>query len=148
MRSILSFKDANRDGVNEHEFHSISGPGGTGKSCPFKKLHAACRSHGILISLCASTSLATLIFKGASTAHSLFGYSVEDEEDIDDIDLPTCNLRKERCEFVYQVSVIFWDEFISNDRMLIEAVIEAFKRTWDKPQFFVFVCAGDFSQVS
>lgn len=148
MRSILSFNDANRDDVNEHVFHFISGPGGTGKSCLFKKLHSACRSHGILISLCASTSLAALIFKGASTAHSLFGYPVEDEEDIDDIAPPTCILRKERCEFLYQVSVIFWDEFISNDRMLIEAVIEAFKQIWDKPRFFVFVCAGDFSQVS
>ncbi len=48
MRSILSFKAANRDDVNEHVFHFISGPGGTGKSCLFKKLHAACRSHGIL----------------------------------------------------------------------------------------------------
>ena len=148
MRSILLFKDTNRDDVNDHVFHFISGPGGTGKSCLFKKLHAACRSHGILISLCASTSLAALIFEGALTAHSLFGYPVEDEEDIDDIDLPTCNLRKERCEFLYQVYVIFWDEFISNDRMLIEAVIDAFKHIWEKPRYFVFVCAGDFSQVS
>jgi hypothetical protein len=46
------------------------------------------------------------------------------------------------------VSVIFWDEFISNDRMLIEAVIDAFKSTWDMPRYFVFVCAGDFCQVS
>ncbi len=30
------------------------------------------------------------------------------------------------------MSVIFWDEFISNDRMLIESVIEAFKKTlWE-----------------
>ena len=148
MTSILSFKNSNRDDVADHVFHFISGPGGTGKSCLFKKLHAACHSHGILIALCASTSLAALIFDGALTAHSLFAYPVEDESDIDDIDLPMCNFRKERCEFLYQVSVIFWDEFISNDRMLIEAVIDAFKSTWDMPRYFVFVCAGDFCQVS
>ena len=53
MRSNLSLKAANCDDVNEHVFHFISGPGGTGKSCLFKKLHAACCSHGILIALCA-----------------------------------------------------------------------------------------------
>lgn len=148
MRSIISFKNSNRDNMADHVFHFISGPGGTGKSCLFKKLHAACRSHGILIALCASTSLAALIYDGALTAHSLFSYPVEDESDIDDVDLPMCNFRKERSEFLYQVSVIFWDEFISNDRMLIEAVIDAFKSTWDKPRYFVFVCAGDFCQVS
>jgi hypothetical protein len=32
--------------------------------------------------------------------------------------------------------------------MLIEAVIDAFKIIWEKPRFYVFVCAGDCSQVS
>jgi len=45
------------------------------------------------------------------------------------------------------VSVIFWDEFISNDRILIEAVLEEFKVRWNSPRFYVFVCAGDFAQV-
>jgi hypothetical protein len=148
MTSIASFNNSNRDDVRDHVYHFISGPGGTGKSCLFKKLHAACRSQGILISLCASTSLAALIFDGAVTAHSLFSYPVEDESDIDDVDLPKCNFRKERCDLMYQVSVIFWDEFISSDRMLFEAVIEAFRTTWEKPRYFVFVCAGDFCQVS
>ena len=88
MTSIASFNNSNRDDVRDHVYHFISGPGGTGKSCLFKKLHAACRSQGILISLCASTSLAALIFDGAVTAHSLFSYPVEDESDIDDVDLP------------------------------------------------------------
>jgi hypothetical protein len=45
-------------------------------------------------------------------------------------------------------SNIFWDEFISNDRMLIEAVLDEFKTRWTIPRFYVFVCAGDFAQVS
>ena len=51
---------------------------------------------------------------------SLFAYPVEDESDIDDIDLPMCNFRKERCEFLYQVSVIFWDEFIEQYYLFIK----------------------------
>ena len=53
----------------------------------------------------------------------------------------------ERCDFLYEVSVIFWDEFISNDRILIEAVLQEFKMRWSTPRFYMFVCAGDFAQV-
>ena len=147
MESILRFQSANRDDLIEHDFHFIGGPGGTGKSALFRKLHAACRSNGILITICAQSSLAALSFDGATTAHSLFCYPVEDEDDIDDQNLPKCNFKKERCDFLYEVSVIFWDEFISNDRILIEAVLEEFKVRWNSPRFYVFVCAGDFAQV-
>jgi hypothetical protein len=53
MESILNFNYANHDDMTQHEFHFIGGPGGTGKSALFKKLHAACRKHGILITICA-----------------------------------------------------------------------------------------------
>ncbi len=46
------------------------------------------------------------------------------------------------------MSVIFWDEFISNDRMLMEAVLPEFKTKWGIPRYYVFICAGDFAQVS
>jgi hypothetical protein len=61
-------------------------------------------------------------------AHSLFLYPVEDENDIDDQNLPTCNFNKEHCNFLYEVSVIFWDEFISNDHILIEAFLQELKQ--------------------
>jgi hypothetical protein len=83
----------------EHVFHFIGGPGGTGKSALFKKLHAACRANGLLISICACTSLAALLFEGAMTSHSLFGYPVEDENDIDDQNLATCNFKKNGVNF-------------------------------------------------
>ena len=86
-------------------------------------------------------------FDGATTAHSLFSYPVEDETDVDDQDLATCDFNKERCDYLHEVSVIFWDEFISNDRILMEAVLEEFKTRWDRPRYYVFVCAGDFAQV-
>jgi len=147
MHSIMEFKDSNCDDITENVFHFVGGPGGTGKSALFRKLHAACRNNGLLISICAATSLAALSFDGATTAHSLFSYPVEDETDVDDQDLATCDFNKERCDYLHEVSVIFWDEFISNDRILMEAVLEEFKTRWGKPSYYVFVCAGDFAQV-
>jgi hypothetical protein len=148
MDTIMDFKDANRDDITEHTFHFIGGPGGTGKSALFKKLHAACRKYGQLISICAATSLAALNFDGATTAHALFSYPVEDATDADDQDLATCDFNQQRCDYLHEVSVIFWDEFISNDRILMEAVLlEEFKSRWNGPRFYVFMCAGDFAQV-
>ena len=107
MDSIIKFKDVNRDDITEHILHFIGGPGGTGKSALFRKLHAACHNNGLLISICAATSLAALSFDGATTAHSLFSYPVEDETDVDDQDLATCNFNKQRCDYLHEVSVIF-----------------------------------------
>jgi len=76
MESVLKVKTSGRDSLSTHEFHFISGPGGTGKSALFKKLHAACRANGVLISICAATTLAALLFHGATTAHRLFSYPV------------------------------------------------------------------------
>jgi hypothetical protein len=112
----------------------------------FKKLHAACHNNSILITICTATSLAALSYEGATTAHSLFLYPVEDETDVDDQNLAGCNFNQERCDFLYEISVIFWDEFISNDCILMEAVLEEFKTRWDAPHYYVFVCAGDFAQ--
>ncbi len=73
---------------------------------------------------------------------------MKDENDIDDQNLATCNFKKERSEFLHEVSVIFWDEFISNNRILMEAVLKELKTRWvGRPRYFVFVCAGDFAQV-
>ncbi len=146
IESIVNFKDANQDDTIKHNFHFIGGPGGTGKLALFKKLHAECRNNCILITICTATSLAALSYEGATTAHSLFLYPVEDETDVDNQNLAGCNFTQERCDFLYEISVIFWDEFISNDCILMEAVLEEFKTRWDTPRYHVFVCAGDFAQ--
>jgi hypothetical protein len=98
------------------------------------------------IDMC-SMSLAALLFEGGTTAHSLFGYPVEDETDVDNQNLATCDFKQEHSDFLHEVSVIFWDEFISNDQILMEAVLEEFKTRWVIPCYFIFVCAGDFAQV-
>jgi hypothetical protein len=110
-------------------------------------MHAACRNNGFLTTICAATSLAALSFEGATTAHSLFLYPVEDETDVKDQNLAACNFNQERCAFLYEVSVIFWDEFISNDCILMEAILQEFKTRWDTPRSYIFVCASDFAQV-
>ncbi len=81
-----------------------------------------------MIAKCAASSLADLSFEGAVTAHSLFGYSVEDEEDVDDLNPTRCEVKKERADFLHEESAIFWDEYISNDCNLMEAILEQSKR--------------------
>ncbi len=76
MNSIDEYRNTDRDLSTSHGFQLIGGPGGTGKSALFRKLHAACHIRGLLIAICAATSLAALSFEGAVTAHSLFGYPV------------------------------------------------------------------------
>jgi hypothetical protein len=48
-----------------------------------------------LIAICAVTSLAALLFEGAVTAHSLFGYPVEDKDDVDELNPTQCKVKKE-----------------------------------------------------
>jgi hypothetical protein len=146
MESIVNFKDANQDDTIKQDFHFIGGPSGMGKLALFKKLHAACCNNGILITICAAMSLAALSYEGATTAHSLFSNPVEDETDVDNQNLAGCNFYQECCDFLYEVSFIFWDEFISSDCILMEAVFEEFKTRWDAPHYYVFVCASDFAQ--
>jgi hypothetical protein len=133
MESIVNFKDANQDDIIQHDFHFIGHPGRTGKLALFKKLHAACRNNGILTTICTATSLTALSYEGATTAHSLFLHPVEDETDVDDPNLAGCNFNQEHCDFLYEISVIFWDEFISNDCIFIEAVLEEFKTRCNTP---------------
>jgi hypothetical protein len=148
MNSIYEFRNTDQDLLTSHQFHFIGEPCRMGKSALFRKLRAACRSKGLLIAICAATSLAALSLDGAVTAHSLFGYPVEDKEDVNDLNLTRCEVKKEQADFLHEVSVIFWDEYISNECNLMEAVLQQLKMLQEKPQYYVFVCAGDFAQVS
>jgi hypothetical protein len=107
-----------------------------GKSALFRKLHAACCSKGLLIAICVATSLAALLFEGAVPAHSLFGYPVEEDEDnVDDLNPTRCKVKKEQADFLHEVSVIFWDKYISNDCNLMEVVLDQLKTIWEKPRY-------------
>ncbi len=95
MNSIDEFRNTDRDLLTSHQFHFVDGPGGTGTSALFRKLHAKCRSKGLLIAIWAATSLAALLFEGAVTAHSLFGYPVKDKKGVDDLNPTRCEVKKE-----------------------------------------------------
>jgi hypothetical protein len=85
MSSIDEFRDTDQELLTSHQFHFIGGPSGRGKSALFKKIHTACCSKGLLIAICAATSLVVLSFEEAVTAHSLFRYPVEDKDNVDDL---------------------------------------------------------------
>ncbi len=72
---------------------------------------------------------------------------VEDEEDVNDLNQRQCKVKKEQAEFLHEVSDIFWEKYVSNDRNPMEAVLEQLTTLWGKPRYYVFVCAGNFVQV-
>ncbi len=115
MESIDHMVEAGRDKMMSHVFHIITGPWEPGKLALFRSLYAACQAKGLLISICAATGFAALLFDGATTAHSHFNYPVKEEDDVDNQDRPQCNFNKQQSDFLKEVSVIFRDEFISND---------------------------------
>jgi len=99
-----------------------------------------------MIQCCAATTLAALLFEGATTAHSLFRYPVIEEIDKDPEFTPQCNLDgSQRLDLLMETTVIFWYEFPSNDREIFEAAILKLEQ-WTKNKF-IFVCAGDFHQI-
>ncbi len=116
MSSIDEFRDTDGDLLTSPQFNFIGRPGRTGKSELFRKLHAACCSKGLLIAICAATSFTALLFEGTVTANSLFGYPVEDKDDVDDLNPTQCKVKKEQADFLHEVSVIFWDKYTSNRR--------------------------------
>jgi hypothetical protein len=71
---------------------------------------------------------------------------VEEEEDIDDHKLEKCEFNKERSDLLREEEVIFWDEYISNDCKIKEALLLELSTRWENPCYYVFVCAGDFTQ--
>jgi hypothetical protein len=139
--NVMELTTQHRNGT--HAFVFISGPGGTGKTFLLKRLQAALRAAGKIIGVCASTSLAAQLFEGGQTAHSFFCYPVVDEDDNDE-GVPQCRLDDERLELLRRCVVIFWDEFVSNDRSLFETVVALLS---SRGVFCLFVCSGDFRQI-
>ena len=116
----------------------IDGPGGTGKTTVIKKIIAKARAQGKIVKICASATL----YENATTAHSLFKYPVEDDNDNDSEEPTLCNLEgTDRLQLLKETSVIIWDEFVSNNRTLFEAVQRHLHLHCPN---LIFICAGDF----
>ena len=91
MDVVKKFDHADQNNLTtDHEFILISAPGGSGKTTLCQQLQAAIRAEGIMIQVCAATTLAALLFEGAQTAHSLFKYPVVEESDVDMDKMPEC----------------------------------------------------------
>ena len=147
MPIIKEYQDAKENMEKiRNRFIFLAGAGGVGKTALFKKYHAFCRSKGVLIKVCAATTLAALLYDHGVTAHNLFKFPVVEETDKDMDFQAECELDKdeERLECLTATVVIFWDEFCSNDKELFEAVIRYFRQ---RGKGFLFVCAGDPNQI-
>jgi nucleoside-triphosphatase THEP1 len=131
----------------QQQFVCIHGAAGTGKSIVCQKIAAKVRSEGKLVSICASTTLAATNFENADTAHSLFAYAVQDDDDDFDGDtVQECQLDTkayaDRLELLESTSVILWDEVFCNHTKLLEAAVRALK----KNKTLVWVLIGDTRQ--
>ena len=102
------------------------------------------RGQGKIVLICCSTTLACQNFRGAITPHSLFDYPVIDNND--DIDEKICcrfDKNKNRNDLLMQTDIIIWDECFGNNRLLIEAVLNAMKNN----RKIVWLFIGDTRQI-
>jgi hypothetical protein len=129
---------------NQKKFFFIDGPGGTGKTTIIKKIITKLRSDGLIVQVCASTTLASTLYENAMTAHSLFKYPVEDDKDRDSEERTCCKLEDtQRLDLLKATHIIIWDEFVSNNKDIFEAV----QRDLYMCSNLIFLCAGDFRQI-
>ena len=123
----------------------IQGMGGSGKTTLAKKVLAASRSKDILCLGCASTGLAATNYDNFDTAHGLFKYPVNEDNDEDE-ELNNCKLSEypERKTLLQHAQVIIWDEFPSNNKDIFENVYNELNKFEGK----VIICMGDFRQIA
>jgi hypothetical protein len=127
-------------------FFFLNGPGGVGKTTLCQKLQAKFRSMGKIVLICASTTLAALLYPNAITAHRLFNYPVIENDDDRDMDDPVrCDIKEgsERMELIEAATIIFYDEFPSNHKEIWDAI----RRCVAHLPNLIFVCSGDFRQI-
>jgi len=134
--------------INNHNTSLIfiQGFGGSGKTTLAKKNLAASRSSGILCLGCASTGLAATNYENFDTAHGLFKYPVNEDDDDNEDQENICKFYEhpERYELLQHAQVIIWDEFPSNNKDIFETVYHQLNNLQDK----VIVCMGDFRQIA
>jgi hypothetical protein len=120
--------------------------GGSGKTTLCQKIMAASRSRMHLSLGCASTALAATLYDDFTTAHSLFKFPVQEENNDDPFTPPVCELHRfpQRKELLQETSLIIWDELPSNNRDIFEAAYEFFRGFAGK----VVLCVGDLRQIA
>lgn len=85
------------------------------------------------------------MYEGFSTAHSLFGIPVvEDEEDYDHEAVLRSTIKPERKELLMSSSLIVWDEFLSNHKQCLQTAYNVTDRFKNK----IVICMGDYRQIA
>jgi PIF1-like helicase len=132
--------------TDQNRFQFVQGPGGSGKTILFKKLLAAVRARGLIALSCAATTIAALQFDHATSAHRLHNYPVIEDEEFDADSKPSCDIHEgtQRYDLFMETALVIYDEFVSNHRMLWEAIRNS---PIFKNKNLVYVCGSDFRQI-
>ena len=118
-------------------FLNIDAMAGSGKSTMAKKVYHYVRSQNkICLGACA-TALAVQIYPDMEfdTLHGLFSIPViEDEEDYDNINNIYCDLNKnkQKVELVNAASLFIFDEFFSNHKYCLNAIMKSYNNLLGK----------------
>jgi hypothetical protein len=124
----------------EHTLICLHGQGGTGKSIIMKKASAYARSLNKIVCTCAATNIAAIQHENCMTAHSLFGYPVIDDYEVNDATIKTaCTVSEERLALLDEAEVVLWDEVFMSHMDHMDAVLELLK----KNRKLIFVLIGD-----
>ncbi len=99
---------------------------GRGKTTLAQRLIARLRAEpDAVVLVVASTGLAALNYKGATTAHALFRIPVKDPDDDSDVLQCAIGRSSQRAEIIRAASVIIWDELAMADVSWMDAVDQA-----------------------
>ena len=99
---------------------------GRGKTTLAQRLIARLRAEpDAVVLVVASTGLAALNYKGATTAHTLFRIPVKDPDDDSDVLQCAIGRSSQRAEIIRAASVIIWDELAMADVSWMDAVDQA-----------------------
>ncbi|KAH1086729.1 hypothetical protein GYH30_018296 [Glycine max] len=128
----------------------LYGYGGTGKTYIWKTLASSLRADNKIVTMVASSSIASLLLPGGRTAHSKFKIPVPVFED------STCNIHQgtQLAELLNQTSLIIWDEAPMAHKFCFEALDHSLrdiiKHNSKDSKIFggkVMVFGGDFRQI-
>ncbi|CAB0007903.1 unnamed protein product, partial [Nesidiocoris tenuis] len=124
----------------------LDGPGGTGKTLVLNVIMARLRGEGLIVLPCAFTGIAAMNYPGGMTAHSLFKFPFE----IDENSVCNISIQSERADLIRHTTVIVWDEFSTVSRLMLKALDRALKDITQCELPFggkIIVFAGDFRQI-
>ena len=124
----------------------VDGPGGTGKTYPYRALLAKVRLMGLIAIATATSGIAASIMPGGRTAHSRFKIPIKLCEN------SICNFTKQSgtTALLHTSSLIIWDEVAVTGRQVVETLDRSLQDVMGCNQPFggkVIVFRGDFRQV-